>query len=186
MEDGGWICDPGIVGIEGFLAVNRRVEDGENLVFELPFDYIKRWSEAKTIGRPRKGMTAGQCVDIALSNKKGEPIYLIEVKLKWVKDFCKKDIDKLRNLLLSFGHQKGGSLKSGFLSIHYQGTNRPYLDEKMDAAEEYVRGLDTKGVNVKFYRKVYPEDGFVERDDGKEWEYGSHIIELSRQNVRNA
>lgn len=56
----------------------------------------------------------------------------------------------------------------------------------MDAAEEYVRGLDTKGVNVKFYRKVYPEDGFVERDDGKEWEYGSHIIELSRQNVRNA
>lgn len=131
-------------------------------------------------------MTAGQRVDIALSNKKGEPIYLIEVKLKWVKDFCKKDIDKLRNLLLSFGHQKGGSLKSGFLSIHYQGTNRPYLDEKMDAAEEYVRGLDTKGVNVKFYRKVYPEDGFVERDDGKEWEYGSHIIELSRQNVRNA
>ena len=38
LEDGGWICDPGIVGIEGFLAskiflaVNRRVEDGENLV----------------------------------------------------------------------------------------------------------------------------------------------------------
>ena len=131
-------------------------------------------------------MTAGRRVDIALSNKKGEPIHLIEVKLRWVKRYCKEDIDKLRDLLLSFGPRKGGSLKSGFLSIHYQGTNRPYLNDKMDEAEEYVRDLNIKGVNVRFHRKVYPADSFVERYDGREWQYGSHIVELSRQNVKNA
>lgn len=39
-------------------------------------------------------------------------------------------------------------------------------------------------VNVNFYRKVHP--GFVEKYDGKKYQYGSHIIELSRQNVKNA
>lgn len=117
---------------------------------------------AETRGRPRKDMAEGRRVDIALFNKKGELIHLIEVKLKWNKRTCIKDIDRLRGLLLSFGPRKGGSLKSGFLSMHRQGTK----------------------VNVNFYRKVHP--GFVEKYDGKKYQYGSHIIELSRQNVKNA
>ncbi len=55
----------------------------------------------------------------------------------------------------------------------------------MDKTEEFVRGLGVKGVNVKFHRKVWPaEDDFIERQDGKESQYGSHIIELSRQNEK--
>lgn len=53
LSGGDWISDQGINNIEGFLAskiflaVNRRVEDSENLVFELPFGYIKRWTVPK-------------------------------------------------------------------------------------------------------------------------------------------
>ena len=192
LEGGSWIADQGIVGIEGFLAseiflaVNQRMESGERPIFELPFDYIKRWSEAQTRGRPRKGMTPGRRVDIALTNKQGKPVHLIEVKRKWVKAYCEEDIYKLRDLLLSFGPLKGGSLKSGFLSVYYQGTNQPFLNERMDEAEEYIRNLDLKGIKVRFHRKVLPEGDFIiERYDGKEWKFGSHIIELPRQNKKN-
>ena len=45
----------------------------------------------------------------------------------------------------------------------------------MDEVEEFVRrSLDVTEMNVKFDREVWS----AEREDG-EWQYGSHIIELS-------
>lgn len=177
-----WIDDPYIGGTEGFLVskifleISRDMEDDENLILELQFDHIEQWSGAQaTRGRRRRGMSKGNRVDISLFNKKGYPIHVIEVKRGWVEETCKRDIEKLKELIRRTSSRKEGSLKSGYLVVYHQRKNRPYLEEKMDEVEEFVRrSLDVTEMNVKFDREVWS----AEREDG-EWQYGSHIIELS-------
>ena len=187
LSNGYWIADPHIGGTEGFLVskifreISGHMGDDENLIVELQFGHIEEWSGARpTRGRRRQDMSKGRRVDISLFNKKGDPIHVIEVKRNWVEGTCKKDIEKLKELLHRTSLWKEGSLKSGYLVVYRQRMNRPYLDEKMDEVEEYVRDLNIKEMNVKFDRKVRR----AERDrDGywQDWQYGSHIIELSRK-----
>ncbi len=190
LSGGRWISDTIARRAEGFLvskillAIRERMGEGETLVVELPFEYIKQWTGSKVRGRPLKGWSPTNRVDIALFNKSKKPIHVIEVKLKWDDVLCKKDIEKIATLLRIASHKRRGSLQRGYLSVHYQGTNRPHLKEKMDKAEKFVLGLDMKEMNVKFDRKVWPaEDKFEKRrmHDGKEYQYGSHVIELSRK-----
>ena len=179
LSNGDWIADPDSGGTEGFLVskifleISQYMEDDENLTLELQFDHIERWSDAQgTRGRRRQDMSKGNRVDISLFNKKGRPIHVIEVKRRWVEETCKRDIEKLNELLRRAGPRKGGSLKSGYLVVYHQRKNRPYLEEKMGEVEEYVRDLNIKEMNVRFY-------SWSSERDGKEWQYGSHIIELS-------
>ena len=189
LSNGHWIADLDSGGTEGFLVskifleINQDMEDDENLILELQFDHIERWSDAlPTPGRRRQDMSKGNRVDISLFNKSGNPIHVIEVKRKWVEETCKRDIEKLKELLRRTSSRKEGSLKSGYLVVYHQRMNRPYLDEKMDEVEEYIRDLNIKEMNVKFYRKMWR----AKRDrygdgDWQDWQYGSHIIELSRK-----
>ncbi len=188
LSNDSWIADPHIGGTEGFLVskifreISRHMGDDENLIFELQFGHIEQWSGAQaTRGRRRQGMSRGNRVDITLFNRMGNPIRVIEVKRKWVEETCKRDIRKIKELLHRASLRKGGSLRSGYLSVYHQCKNRPYLKEKMGEVEELIRDLDIKDVNVKFHSKIWPaENKFLKREDGKK-QYGSHIIELSRK-----
>ena len=184
LSNGYWIADPHIGGTEGFLVskifreISGHMGDDENLIVELQLGHIEEWSGAQaTRGRRRQGMSRGNRVDITLFNRMGNPIRVIEVKRRWVEKTCKRDIGKIKELLHRASLRKGGSLRSGYLVVYYQRMNRPYLKEKMDEVEESIRHiLDIKEVNVKFDRRVWPA-----KRDGRESEYGSHIIELSRK-----
>lgn len=182
---GDWIGD---FGVEGFLVseisseIRKFQEDGEYLCLELLFKDIKEWAGASKRGRPRKEVRSERRTDIALLNKQEAPIHAIEVKRQWTKK-CVEDINKLQSLVVSFSSRHEGPLKSGFLVTYYQGPRKPNntLEKRMNDVKKYVLGSDIVDVNLGFHRALWPEDGFIERRDGKEWEYGSHIIELSRK-----
>ena len=187
--DASWMADRGIQGLEGlvvshiFRAISnhKSMKAGETPILELPYSYIKNWTGARGRGRP---LESKRRVDIALLNGQEKPIHVIEVKQKWNKKTGIEDVEKLRNLLATFGPRRGGTLKSGFLSVYWQVKNRPSLDQKMDNVEANVKKMLKRKDSIvghRFYREVY---GPVERKDGKGWEYGSHIIELYRRNQR--
>lgn len=191
--DASWMADRGVPGMEGFvvshifraITVHKSMSAHETPILELPFSYIREWTGAKDRGRPREKMQPRRRVDIALLNGQQKPIHVIEVKQKWSKETGCADVEKLRNLLATYGPRKEGTLKSVFLSVYWQRQNRPCLDEKIDNAEADVRKIlrsASEVVGLRFYREVY---GPVEREiGGEEWEHGSHIIELYRRNQK--
>ena len=191
LSDGAWMADQGNQRLEGFvvshifraISIHRSMAKNETPILELPFGYIKAWSKAQGIGRPLQNIKTRRRVDIALLNKQRRPIHVVEVKQKWVHTTGYQDVEKIRDILVAFGPLQKGSLKSVFLSVYWQGTNRPCLDDKLDELQKDVaRRLKRadKKVKLGFHRRVPPPV----RRDGKEWEYGSHIIELSRRNER--
>ena len=183
LSGGAWMADRGLPGIEGFAvshifrSIGTLMSDGETPILELPFNYIKWWTEADARGRPPKGSTPGRRVDIAIFNTKGRPIHIVEVKLKWAKDTGPADIEKLKLLMSSFGPRRNGTLKSAFLSVYWRGTNRPSLDKKMRDVEKEVKHNEDSSVKLDFSRRVW---GPEERE-GKDWKYGSQVIVLSRR-----
>lgn len=187
--DASWMADRGIRGLEGlvvshiFRAISnhKSMKARETPILELPYSYIMDWTGARGKGRPQENKRR---VDIALLNGQEKPIHVIEVKQKWNKKTGIEDVKKLRNLLATFGPRKGGTLKSGFLSVYWQVANHPSLDQKLDDVEANVKRLLTRSERVvghRFYREV---NGPVEREDGRDWEYGSHTIELYRRNQK--
>ncbi len=192
---GDWIGD---FGVEGFLVseisskIREYQKDGEYICLELPFKDIAIWSGArKRQGRPFKAMRSRRRTDVVLLNKQEAPIHAIEVKRRWERKECTKDIDKLHSLVASLSSRHGGSLKSGFLVIYYSGPRKPHntLEKRMKNAKEYICSLKLSNVKVDFHKKLCTKDSFVkrhERHGGKEWEYGSHIIELSRRYGKKA
>ena len=185
LSRGAWMTDPYLRGIEGFAVshifrcINTLAPD-QTPILELPFDYLKWWTDADAKGRPAKGARPRRRVDVAIFNRQGKPIHVVEVKLQWRQRKGMEDIKKLELLLTSFGPRRNGTLKSVFLSVYWQGTNRPALEQKMkDVEREIGRNVDASVVKPEFYRHVR---GPERRDDGKDWEYGSHVIVLSRRN----
>lgn len=190
---GEWIGD---YGVEGFLVseiastIHQFQEDGEHLYLELPFSDIKARSGArKRRGRPTKGIRMARRVDIALCNENNEPVYVIEVKRKWDNTQCEKDLQKLRDLVTNFDHVAGGSLESGFLAVYVQERHfENDLKEEMKWTEEYAKNLRFPGAAVDFHKRswekkraVYLEQEGVVSEESVDWEYGCHIIEVSRK-----
>lgn len=190
--DASWMADGDVPRLEGlvvshiFRAITNHRSMGarETPVLELPVSYIGKWTGAKGKGRTRANIRPLKRVDIALLNYQDRPIHLIEVKQKWNKQTGCADVEKLRDLLATYGHRRGGTLKSVFLSVYWQAhrCRRPYLAEKLDNVETEVKKMlgGSEAVRVGFHRDVASDV----RKDGKEWEYGSHIIELYRRNQK--
>ena len=187
--DASWMADNRVPGLECLVVshIFRAITNHESMkaretpVLELPVSYIRQWTGAKGRGRTRANIRPLKRVDIALLNRKDRPIHLIEVKQKWKKKTGYADVEKLRDILVTYGPRNDGTLKSVFLSVYWQAhRRRPYLDEKLDDVETEVKKMlgGSEAVRVGFHRDVASDV----RKDGKEWEYGSHIIEMSRRN----
>lgn len=191
LSGGAWMADSARTKVEAFLVSHifrdlaSRMGDSETPILELPSNYIKEWSAARKQGRPRKGAKRRR-VDIALLNASERLIHLVEVKIWSNKASVLNDVDKLKELLLSYGPHGNGKLKSVFLSIYRQRVNRPHLGKRMTELETDVSrrlSAETNIARPRFHRMVWAEE---RRDSGrrKMWEAGSHIIVLSRRNQK--
>ena len=181
LTNGEWITDPGVKKAEGFVVshifrtISRRVEY-ETPLLELPVRFIKDWSGASARGRPNAAAGLRRRPDITILNKIGRPIYACEVKLKWGR-LALQDVEKLRALLTNFGPRRDGTLKSVFLSVYWQRTNRPSLEDKMKEVQDNIQTWIDGSVKLDFSRRVC-----ATMREGKTREYGSHVIILSRRN----
>ena len=127
-------------GVEGILVagIAESLHDSQgnygSLLLEVPFKEILEWSGADQRGRPRSTLRGSKRMDIVLFNDQERPICAIEVKRTWNRKECFEDLERLRDLVDKCSHQKGGSLKRGFLTMLLQES-----DMKGKEIEEIVR-----------------------------------------------
>ena len=118
---GSWVSD---YGVEGFMvahiaaALRRQQDERESLLLEAPFEEIRECSgAARHPGRPRAVMQGKRRADIALFDRRGRTVHVLEVKRKWERAGVFRDIERLLALLNACAKQKNGSLKHGFLVL---------------------------------------------------------------------
>ena len=142
---GSWVCD---YGVEGFMvahvaaALRKEQDECESLLFEATFEEIRKYSGAdRRPGRPRDVLQDSSRADITLLNQRDRTVHVIEVKRKWEKPKCFRDIKRLLALLEACGGQGSGSLKYGFLAL-------PIVESAKTRSE--VRGkIRTKADRIK-------------------------------------
>lgn len=174
LEDwsrGAWVTD---YGVEGFMvaqiaaALRKAQDERESLVIEAPFDDLREYSgAARPPGRPRKVLQGSRRADIALFDRRGRTVHVIEVKRKWEKGRCFEDIERLLALLNACARQKDGSLKYGFLAlpiVEWASTWRE-VKEKVDAKVDGIHqdiggsfGIERRAMQSRRGRlRRYPE-----------------------------
>ena len=139
---GGWISDSGVEGhvvstigkkLDGLISGQGSIE------MEMPFGAIQRWSAAeRRRGRPRFTMNPRNRADIVILTKRWRPVFVIEVKRRWDKKECLKDLARIRDLTLKCGRQNDGTLKGGFLAFLLEG----WEEEGVFSAEECLTGQE--------------------------------------------
>ena len=157
---GSWVTD---YGVEGFMvariaaALRKEQDDGESLLVEAPFDEIRDCSQAKRKrGRPRKVLQGSRRADIALFDRRGRSVHVIEVKRGWVRNRCFNDIERLLGLLDACARERHGSLKHGFLALpivewaETWGEARADVEARASSIEEDVReSFGTRGRKLR-------------------------------------
>ena len=106
---------------------------------EMPFGTIEEWSGAgRPLGRPRKTLNESNRADIVVLDRRDRPVYVIEVKRFWTKKPCFEDLQRIRDLLLKFGCNAGGSLVGGFLVFMLAGweSGRDHCRAALESAGE--------------------------------------------------
>ena len=188
LSGGSWMADRGIRGLEGlvvsniFRSISRSMPANEMPILEFPLGYIGAWTGAKGKGRPKMRVRPTMRVDLAILNRSGKPIHVVEVKQKWTKQTGFADVEKIRDILTSYGPLRRGTLKSVFLSVYWQGTNHPSLATRLVKVEEQVKALLQPAADKIGTRFHWKPSGPIERKwYDRDWEYGSHIIELYRK-----
>ena len=180
---GDWIGD---AGVESLLVVEiagaLHALQGEKECLKMEFSIesmIKKMSDVKRRSKS-KALNPGNRVDIAMLNSKGKPINVVEVKRKWGKQDCVQDLKDIQKLVEGYDHKKGGSMKSGFLVVYYQAPLQPknHLNKRFDDVEENLRNSMDIDLNWSAYRKIKKAP---KKNEPKTWEYGCHIIEISRR-----
>ena len=175
---GSWVCDS---GVEGFIVAHIAAElrkaqaKQESLLLEAPFDVIREWSGvSRPRGRPRQVLRGRRRADIALFDRRDRTVHVIEVKRRWERRSCFRDIERLLALLDVCAKQRNGSLKSGFFLalpiIEWAETWREVRAKVRDRAndiEENVRthfdirkrALEVRLGRMRRYPATYDEDG---------------------------
>ena len=120
-SNGSWVDE---YGVEGFMvahiaaALRKEQGAGESLLLEATFDEIRECSGAtRQPGRPKNVLQGSKRADIALFDRRGRTVHVVEVKRSWGRRSGFKDIERLRDLLKACAEQKNGSMKHGFLAL---------------------------------------------------------------------
>ena len=180
---GDWI---GEAGVESLLVVkiaeSLHAKQGkkESLKLEFSIENIHQASDVKRRST-RKALNPRNRVDIAMLNGKGNPISVIEVKRKWTRDSCVKDLQEIQQIVEKYGPKNGGAMQRGFFVVYYEAPLQPnnHLNKRFDDIEEDLRDTMNTELNWSAYRKIRES---VEKNDHRTWEYGCHIIEISKRN----
>ena len=137
---GSWVGD---YGVEGFMvahiaaALRKEQDECERLLLEATFKEIiqKALNTPHPPGSPRKALKDRDRADITLFDQDDRTVHVIEVKRKWEKPKCLRDIKRLLALLDACAKQRSGSLKYGFLALPIveSATTRPEVRGKIRA-----------------------------------------------------
>ena len=188
---GWWLTDSGIEGhVVSTIAGKLHGQIGGNgyVVMELAFGDIREWSGAgRPRGRPRQTLSEGNRADIVILNKREHPIHVIEVKRVWSKEPCFEDLTRMRDLILGFGPEKGGSLRRGLLTFLVAGwetremTAQRCLERQVEEIGRVVGEVSqTRDLELTCYQgsvRRYPKK-YRERHDETKWVHSAVCIEL--------
>ena len=176
-SNGSWVCD---YGVEGFMVAHvadaLRKEQGpqESLLFEATFEEVREFSgAARPPGRPKNILQGRKRVDIALFDRRGRTVHVIEVKRSWGRRSCFRDIERLLALLNACAKQRNGSMKHGFLALpivewaETRGKVRAKIRSRASNIEQDVRssfGLEGSALDpclggMNWYPKRYGGEG---------------------------
>ena len=186
LSNGSWVSDS---GVEGFIVAHiaaelgRAQDEQESLLLEVPFEVIQEWSgAARPRGRPRQVLQGRRRADVALFDRRGRTVHVIEVKRGWESTSCFRDIERLLALLNACSKRKDGSLKHGFLAlpiIEWAQTwreARTKVQVKADRIEENVRtrfGIERRALEARLGRiRRYP----VAYEDESEWAAAGYCL----------
>lgn len=192
-SDGYWVTDSGVESLMvAYIgeAMNKRQEQHESLGMEVSFKDIKAMSKA----RPKRGRRPATVkdtnrADMVLFNGHVRPICVIEIKRTWNADQCWTDLERIRDLVRTCSHVKGGSLRRGFLAmvIAKEATKTKTSDERiaeyMDKIKKRVDSdFDRKGQNIKYHPGKANPAGMRFRELNGNWKAASLCIEISSRN----
>lgn len=191
--NGSWVTDS---GVEGLIvssiaeALNIRQEEHESLLMEVPFQCIRDLSEARAKRGPRPATLKGtNRADIVLFNRFDRPTCVIEVKRSWNKVRCWRDLERIRDLVLTCAHGQGGSLRRGFLAmiIAKKATNtmsaKDRIKNHIDSIERVIdKEFKRGGLNVRYDPGEASPLGDQFRQLYGDWSASSYCIEVSSGN----
>ncbi len=189
-SQGSWVSD---YGVEGLMvayiaaALRRQQDQRESLLLEASFEEIQECSgAARRPGRPRAVMQGKRRADIALFDRRGRTVHVIEAKRKWERSRCFRDIERLLALLDACAKQKNGSLKHGFLALPIvEWADRP--DEVRSKIQARARNIEAdvrsnfgiEGPAAEFslgHMRRYPE----KYGETGQWAWASFCATFSR------
>ena len=192
-SDGYWVTDSGVESLMvACIAeeVNRRQERHESLGMEVSFRDIKAMSKARSKpgSRPATVKDTNRA-DMVLFNRQVRPICVVEIKRTWNADQCWIDLERIRDLVRSYSHVKGGSLRRGFLAMMIvkaatkTKTSDDRIAEFMAKIKKRINAeFDRKGQNVKYHLGKANPAGTRFRELNGNWKAASLCIEISSRN----
>ena len=168
--------------------LHRQISGNGYGVMELEFGDIQEWAEVgRPPGRPRKTLNTGNRADIVILNQQYHPIYVIEVNRSSETTPCLKDLRKIRDLILGFGRQRGGSLRGGYLAFMVLGwetegvTAEQCLKRRVRGIKRGVRDeFQTKGLELRWRLgslRKYPKK-YRDRWNEPHWAHAAVCFEL--------
>ena len=124
--------------VEKIAKQLRRYQSGESLHYTKPpsFGEIRKASGA--VAPDEQGDHYNR-PDIVLSNRRGRPICVIEVKRIWNKGKCYEDLERVYRLVDACSHRNGGSLRRGFLLVGRMSVRREIIDQVIEDIEGYSK-----------------------------------------------
>ena len=162
-SNGSWVCD---YGVEGFMvahiaaALRKEQNKDESLLLEATFKEIREYSDnPRPPGRPRKVLKDRNRADITLFDQDYRTVHVIEVKRKWEKQRCFRDIERLLALLEVCARQRSGSMKHGFLALPIVQTAKTRSEAGYKIQKKYcdIKKEVQMKVRTKFQKKFRVE-----------------------------
>lgn len=147
MSGGLWIHDQGIENLlSSTIARSIHVAiKASNSRMMLTMETLLREVEECSTGARKPGPKEQEIrgtarADIVLWSARNEPRAVIEVKRKWLKAECLRDVDRIRIMIDRIGPDRGGALRFGILVIGlYSKTGGPSVEQKFRDAKKEMR-----------------------------------------------
>ena len=119
---GDWITEQGVEGMAQVhiaSAISKvRNSSASTVKLEVKFDELQDRSAAKGSGNRPKEISKSYRADLAVFDRRKKPTSVIEIKRKWMKEGCVKDLKRLAAVIKHFGSDRSGSVKDGYLVFY--------------------------------------------------------------------
>ena len=171
-------------------ALNECQGPSECLDLEYSFSKIKDASGAKIRrGRKPRTLKGGNRVDIVLFNSYDKPTCAIEIKRTWNSEQCIKDLRRLRDLIRTYSHKRGGSLRRGIVAMIIAknatktNTGAEKIHEQLDRIKKDIdKKFHNDDLAIQFDLGRIRRAGKEYREEFPDWTVASLCIEITSRN----